>query len=74
MPINENVSLSDLANGAVPTSATPVGMPVKPKLNTASVKEVDIEGANGYTAAKYKVYYCAWAEGGDDATYVVTLK
>lgn len=40
----------------------------------ASVKEVDIEGANGYTAAKYKVYYCAWAEGGDDATYVVTLK
>ena len=40
----------------------------------ASVKEVDIEGVNGYTAAKYKVYYCAWAEGGDDATYVVTLK
>lgn len=40
----------------------------------ASVKEVDIEGANSYTAAKYKVYYCAWAEGGDDATYVVTLK
>ena len=42
MSINENVSLSDLANGAVPTSATPVGMPVKPKLNAASVKEVDI--------------------------------
>ena len=36
-----NVSLSDLANGAIPT-ATPVGMPVKPKLNTANVKEANI--------------------------------
>ena len=40
----------------------------------ASVKTVAIEGANGYAAADYKVYYCAWAEGGDNATYVVTLK
>ena len=40
----------------------------------ATVKTVSIEGANGYTAVDYKVYYCAWAEGGDDATYVVTLK
>ena len=39
----------------------------------ASKKIVSIEGANGYTAADYRVYYCAWAEGGDDATYVVTL-
>ena len=36
-----NVSLSDLANGAIPT-ATPVGMPVKPKLNTANVREANI--------------------------------
>lgn len=40
----------------------------------ASKKIVSIEGANGYTAADYNVYYCAWAEGGDDSTYVVTLK
>lgn len=40
----------------------------------ASKKTVSIEGANGYAAANYNVYYCAWAEGGDDATYVVTLK
>ena len=40
----------------------------------ASQKTVSIEGANGYDAVDYKVYYCAWAEGGDDATYVVTLK
>ena len=40
----------------------------------ATVKTVSIEGANGYDAVDYKVYYCAWAEGGDDATYVVTLK
>ena len=36
-----NVSLSDLANGAIPT-ATPVGMPVKPKLNTANVREANM--------------------------------
>lgn len=40
----------------------------------ASQKIVSIEGVNGYTAADYNVYYCAWAEGGDDSTYVVTLK
>lgn len=40
----------------------------------ASKKIVSIEGANGYEAVNYNVYYCAWAEGGDDATYVVTLK
>lgn len=34
---NENVSLSELANGAVPTAA-PVGMPVKPKLDTSKLK------------------------------------
>ena len=38
---NENVTLSDLANGAIPT-ATPVGMPTKPKLNTENVKEVNV--------------------------------
>lgn len=36
-----NVSLSELANGAVPT-ATPVGMPAKPKLDTSAVKDVNI--------------------------------
>lgn len=42
MPTNEtNVSLSDLANGAVPT-ATPVGMPVKPRLNAETAREVNI--------------------------------
>ena len=39
---NENVTLSDLSNGAVPT-ATPVGMPVKPKLDTSSVTEANIK-------------------------------
>lgn len=41
---NENVTLSDLSNGAVPT-ATPVGMPVKPKLDTSSVTEANIKEA-----------------------------
>lgn len=41
MPENNNVSLSDLANGAVPTAA-PVGMPVKPKLDTSNVKSVNL--------------------------------
>ena len=40
----------------------------------ASKKTVSIEGANGYAAADYRVYYCSWAEGGDKTTYVVTLK
>lgn len=39
---NENVTLSDLSSGAVPT-ATPVGMPVKPKLDTSSVTEANIK-------------------------------
>ena len=39
---NENVTLSDLSNGAVPT-ATPVGMPVKPKLDTSSATEANIK-------------------------------
>lgn len=39
----------------------------------ASKKIVAIKGANEYEAVNYNVYYCAWAEGGDDATYVVTL-
>ena len=41
MPENNNVSLSDLANGATPTAA-PVGMPVKPKLDTSNVKPVNL--------------------------------
>lgn len=41
---NENVTLSDLSSGAVPT-ATPVGMPVKPKLDTSSVTEANIREA-----------------------------
>ena len=40
----------------------------------ATTITVDIEGENGYAATPYNVYYCAWAEGGDDSTYVVTLK
>lgn len=48
---NENVSLSELANGAVPTAA-PVGMPVKPKLNTANVKDVDISEVSVVTEPK----------------------
>lgn len=39
-----NVSLSDLANGAIPT-ATPVGMPTKPKLNTSNVREANLSEA-----------------------------
>ena len=39
--MSENVTLSELANGAVPT-ATPVGMPAKPKLNTKNVKEANL--------------------------------
>lgn len=39
-----NVSLSDLANGAIPT-ATPVGMPAKPKLNTSDVREANLSEA-----------------------------
>lgn len=39
--MNENVTLSDLANGAIPT-ATPVGMPTRPKMDTSSVKEADL--------------------------------
>nr|DAV11635.1 MAG TPA: hypothetical protein [Caudoviricetes sp.] len=39
---NENVTLSDLSSGAVPT-ATPVGMPVKPKLDTSSATEANIK-------------------------------
>ena len=39
-----NVSLSDLANGAIPT-ATPVGMPTKPKLNTSDVREANLSEA-----------------------------
>ena len=42
--MSENVTLSELANGAVPT-ATPVGMPVKPKLNTKNVKEANLAEA-----------------------------
>ena len=42
MPENNNVSLSDLANGAVPTAA-PVGMPVKPKLDTSNAKSVNLK-------------------------------
>lgn len=44
MPENNNVSLSDLANGAKPTAA-PVGMPVKPKLDTSNVKPVNLNEA-----------------------------
>ena len=40
--MSENVTLSDLSNGAIPT-ATPVGMPKK--LNTANVKEANINEA-----------------------------
>lgn len=54
--MSENVTLSELANGAVPT-ATPVGMPVKPKLDTNNVKEVNIAevvlpGDNGSMVGK----------------------
>jgi hypothetical protein len=42
--MSENVTLSELANGAIPT-ATPVGMPVKPKLNTKNVKEANLAEA-----------------------------
>lgn len=42
--MSENVTLSELANGAVPT-ATPVGMPAKPKLNTKNVKEANLAEA-----------------------------
>jgi hypothetical protein len=39
--MSENVTLSDLSNGATPV-ATPVGMPVKPKLDASKVKDVNI--------------------------------
>jgi|GEM_PF-1761278 len=42
--MSENVTLSELANGAIPT-ATPVGMPVKPKLDTKNVKEANLAEA-----------------------------
>lgn len=41
---NNNVSLSDLANGAIPT-ATPVGMPVKPKLDKNTVRPANLAEA-----------------------------
>ena len=37
-----NVTLSDLSNGAVPTAA-PVGMPPRPRLNTANVREANLK-------------------------------
>lgn len=48
---NENVSLSELANGAVPTAA-PVGMPVKPKLDTSKAKDVNISEVSIVTEPK----------------------
>lgn len=39
--MSENVTLSDLSNGATPVAA-PVGMPVKPKLDVSKVKDVNI--------------------------------
>ena len=39
--MSENVTLSDLSNGATPVAA-PVGMPVKPKLDASKVKDVNI--------------------------------
>lgn len=41
---NNNVTLSELANGAIPV-ATPVGMPVKPKLNTNNVVDANLSDA-----------------------------
>lgn len=41
--MSENVSLNDLAEGAVPTTATPVGMPKK--LDKSSIKEANIAEA-----------------------------
>lgn len=38
--MSEKVTLSDLSNGAVPTNATPVGMPKK--LDTSNVKDVNV--------------------------------
>ena len=54
--MSENVTLSDLSNGAVPT-ASPVGMPAKPKLNTKNVREANISevvlpGDNGSVEGK----------------------
>lgn len=48
---NENVSLSELANGAVPTAA-PVGMPVKPKLDTSKAKDVSLSEVSIVTKPK----------------------
>lgn len=48
---NENVSLSELANGAVPTAA-PVGMPVKPKLDTSKAKDVSLSEVSVVTKPK----------------------
>lgn len=48
---NENVSLSELANGAVPTAA-PVGMPVKPKLDTSKAKDVSLSEVSIVTEPK----------------------
>lgn len=48
---NENVSLSELANGAVPTAA-PVGMPVKPKLDTSRAKDVSLSEVSIVTEPK----------------------
>ena len=39
--MSENVTLSDLASGAQPTVAPMNGMPVKPKLDTSKVREVN---------------------------------
>ena len=48
---NENVSLSELASGAVPTAA-PVGMPVKPKLDTSKAKDVSLSEVSIVTEPK----------------------